>query len=409
MLRGEVAVFLSCSEKFKEGVARPVRDALAAHGLRAIIVSDEPPLPGSGPGEARAEPYLDASSAFAALCAADYELSDGSKYPRASVIDEIQRALSRPHLRDRAQILKAPGVLLPSDITPTYDSLDVTKPAVAAEVILKQLQHWGITGAAETPAVEPHRIRAWQPDDVDAVLAGRPPADHDEACRRVYPLLRDRSEDRRRWIARELCREIMEAGRERRALAAAALLRAVAGLDAVLVPDEMIETLAAHPRYQARACAAQLLRDRAALTPLDVPVEVLGRLAKPGAEDWLVWAPAMAAVQDLVLHRRDAYVIFWALAASADARDRFAVAAALRAVAGTRPAAVARTLAEQLARDPDELVAAKAAEVIAVTEHGPALYLTGTSVAGATAPATAAPGATDAAGACPGPPGSRGS
>ncbi len=394
MLRGHVAVFLSCSEKFKEAVARPVRDALAAHGLHVIIVGDEPPLPGSGPGEAQAEPYLDASSAFAALCAADYELSDGSRYPRASVVAEIQQALSRPHLRDRAQILKAPGVLLPSDITPTYDSLDVTKPAVAAEVILKQLQHWGITGGAETPAAEPHPIRAWQPDDVDAVLAGRPPADHDEACQRVYPLLRDRSEDRRRWIARELCREIMEAGREARALAAAALLRAVAGLDAMLVPDEMIETLAAHRRYQARGCAAQLLRDRAGLAPLDVPVEVLGRLAKPATEDWLVWAPAMAAVQELVLHRRDAYVILRALAASAEARDRFAVAAALLAVAGTRPAAVARTLAQQLARDPDELVAAKAAEVMAVTERGPA---------------AATPGAAGAAGTCPGPPGSGGS
>jgi hypothetical protein len=365
MLRGQVALFLCCSEKFKEALAWPVRDALAAHGLHVIIVSDEPPLPGSGSREARAEPYLDASSAFAALCAADYELSDGSKYPRASVVDEIQRALSRPHLRDHAQILKAPGVLLPSDITPSYDGLDVTKPAAAAEVILKQLQHWGIAGRA----AEPHQTGAWQPDDVDAILAGLPPADHDEACRRVYPLLRDRSEDRRRWIARELCGEIMEAEHEARARAAAALLAAVSGLDAMLVPDEMIEALAAHPRYQARACAAHLLRDRAAVAPLGVPVEVLGRLAKPGTEDWLVWAPAMAAVQELVLHRRDGYVILGALAASADARDRFAVAAALLAVAGTRPEAASRTLAEQLAGDADELIAAKAAEVMAATEH----------------------------------------
>jgi hypothetical protein len=368
MLRGQVAVFLSCSERFKHSVAWPVREALAAHGLRGIIVSDEPPLPGSGSRVARVGPYLDASSAFAALCAADYELSDGSKYPRANVVEEIQQALGRPHLRDRAQILKAPGVLLPSDMTPSYDSLDVTKPAAAAEVILKQLQHWGIR-AAGTPGTAPHQMGAWQPDDVDAVLADPPPADHDEACKRVYPLLRDRSEDRRRWIARELCREIMEGGREARALAAAALLRGVSGLDAVLVPDEMIEALAAHGRYQARACAAHLLRDRAALAPLDVPVEVLGRLAKPGAEDWMVWAPAMAAVKELVLHRRDAYVILQALAASGDACDRFAVAAALLAVAATRPAAASRTLAEQLAGDADELVAAKAREVMAAIEH----------------------------------------
>jgi GNAT superfamily N-acetyltransferase len=367
MLRGQVAVFLSCSEKFKETLARPVHDALAGQGLRGIILGEEPPLPGGSTAEAGA--YLDASSAFVALCAADYELSDGTRYPRASVIDEIQQALSRPHLRDRTQVLKGPGVLLPSDITPTYDSLDVAKPAVAAEVIIKQLQQWGIAGPGESPAAPPHHVGAWQADDVDALLAGAPPADQDEACRRVYPLLRDRSEDRRRWIARELCRETMESARDARALAASALLQAVSGLDAALVPDEIIEALATHPRYQARACAAQLLRDRAAVAPLDVPVEVLGRLVLPGAEDWLVWAPAMAAVQELVLHRRDAYVVLESLGASADARDRFAVAAALLAIAQVRPAAVARGLATRLADDADGLVAAKAAEVMSATEQ----------------------------------------
>ena len=48
MLGGQVAVFVSCSEKFKETVAWPVRDALAEHGLRGIIVTDEPLLPGTG-------------------------------------------------------------------------------------------------------------------------------------------------------------------------------------------------------------------------------------------------------------------------------------------------------------------------------------------------------------------------
>jgi hypothetical protein len=121
------------------------------------------------------------------------------------------------------------------------------------------------------------------------------------------------------------------------------------------------------------ACAANLLRDRAASAPFGVPVELLGRLATPGSEDWLVWAPAMAATAELVLHRRAAYVIFESLAASADARDRFAVAVALLGVAAVRPAAVARGLAQRLAGDPEPLIAAKAREVITaiekVTEH----------------------------------------
>jgi hypothetical protein len=370
MLRGQVAVFLSCSEKFKPSVAWPVRDALAGHGLRVVIMSDEPPLLSvSGNAGTKAEPYLDASSAFVALCTADYELSDGAKIPRANIIDEIQQAVGRPHLRDRTQILKSPGVLLPSDITPTYDSLDVTKPAVAAEVVLKQLQQWRIGPAPAGSVAAPHPVSAGGPDDVCALLAGLPPGDHDEACRRIYPLLRDRAEDRRRWVTRELHREVVGSDDQARALAAAALLEAASGLDALLVPNEMIEAMAAQPRYPARACAANLLKDRAASAPFDVPVELLGRLAAPGTEDWLVWAPAVAAAQELVLHRRAAYVIFESLAASADTRDRFAVAVALLGVAAVRPAAVARGLAQQLAGDPDPLIAAKAREVMTAIEQ----------------------------------------
>ncbi len=369
MLGGQVAVFLSCSDRFKHGLAWPVRDTLAGQGLRVIIISDEPPLTSVGGEETKAEPYLDASSAFAALCTADYELSDGTKYPRANIIDEIQYALGRPHLRDHAQVLKSPGVLLPSDITPTYDSLDVTKPAVAAEVILKQLQQWGIVPAPESAAAAPHHVASWEADDVDALLAAPAPRDRDDACARIYPLLRDRSEDRRRWVANELYREVMEPKNKTRELAAAALLEAASRLDAALVSREMVETLASDPLYPARACAANLLRDRAAAAPLDVPVEVLGRLVAPSTEDWFVWAPAMAAVQELALHRREAYVILESLAASDDVRDRFAVAVALLGLAGVRPAAVARGLAERLSGDPDPLIAEKARDVLAATEQ----------------------------------------
>jgi hypothetical protein len=96
---------------------------------------------------------------------------------------------------------------------------------------------------------------------------------------------------------------------------------------------------------------------------------VLGRLALPSTEDWFVWAPAMAAVQELALHRREAYAIFSSLAASDDARDRFAVAAALLGLAGVRPDAVARGLAERLSEDPDPLIAEKARNVLSATEQ----------------------------------------
>jgi hypothetical protein len=366
MLRGQVAIFLSCSERFKPELAWPVRDALTGEGLCTVILSDAPPLPGAPDDpEAKAEPYLDASSAFVALCTADYELSDGSKYPKASIIDEIQQARTRPHLRDRSQVLRSPGVLLPSDITPTYNSLDVTKPVAAADIILGQLQLWGIV--AVSPPAAPHPVGTEATDDVNVLFPGLESGDHAEARRRVYPLLRDRGEDRRRRIAAELHRKTMEPD-DARTVVAASLLRAVAGLDARLVGGEMIEALAAYPGYPARACAANLLLDRAVLAPLEIPLEVLGRLAMPSVEDWFVWAPAMAAIQELVLHRRDAYAILDALAADGDARDRYAVADALLTVASVRPAAVAQDLARRLAEDPDPLIAAKAREVLAAVE-----------------------------------------
>ena len=200
------------------------------------------------------------------------------------------------------------------------------------------------------------------------LFAGLEPGDHDEARRRIYPLLRDRGQDRREGIARELHRQAMEPD-DARALVAATLLQAVSGLDAALVPGELVEALAACPGYPARSCAASLLLNRAALAPLEVPIEVLGRLAVPSTEDWFVWAPAMTAVQELVLHRRDAYAILEALAAGDDSRDRYAVAEALLAVAGVRPVAVARDLAERLAGDPDPLIAARAHDVLAAIEQ----------------------------------------
>ena len=220
MLGGQVAIFLSCSDKFKQAVAWPVREVLGEHGMRGIIVGDEPALPSTGDDhEARLEAYLDASSAFVALCTPDYGLSDGTSYPRASIIDEIQRAVTRPRLRDRCQVLKAPGVQLPSSITPTYDALDVTRPVGAAEIIVQQLASWGeLPGQAGQPAA------AAGPgggvSDLDALLAGLQPDDQDAARRGAYGLLRGRDTAGRREIAGVLYQAVL-AGAEHPANGAA--------------------------------------------------------------------------------------------------------------------------------------------------------------------------------------------
>jgi hypothetical protein len=374
MLGGQVAVFVSCSEKFKEAVARPVRDALAEHGLRGIIVTDEPLLPGTGAQpDAKVESYLNASSAFVALCTADYALSDGTTYPRANIIDEIQLASLRPQLRDHSQILKSPEVLLPSSITPTYDRLDIASPADAAAVILKQLEAWGVTNPPPLPraaaaAADPDADTGTA-DGLRALCDGLRPDDRGEATRQAYRLLTDGSEYDGQRMARALHREVLEGPDRAGQLAGAALLGAMARLQASLISVEMIEILAAGMDYPARSCAAHLLRDRATVAPLDVPLPLLGRLAMPSAEDWYVWAPAMAAVKELVLSRRDACAILESLCASAEPQDRHAVAQALLDVAAVRPAAVARDLAERLVEDPDPLVARLAQDVLTAIEH----------------------------------------
>ncbi len=87
MLNGRVVVFLSCSEKFKQDVALPVRDGLARHGVHGVIVSEEPMLPRtSGEPESKIEAYLDASDAFVALCTPDDQLQGGSFHCRLNII-----------------------------------------------------------------------------------------------------------------------------------------------------------------------------------------------------------------------------------------------------------------------------------------------------------------------------------
>lgn len=111
---GRAAVFLSCSERFKERVAVPIRLALAERNIHGIIVSDESLLPGaSGDPESKVDTYLDASDAFVALATPDDQLGDGTMQTRQNIIEEHGRARSRPKLRQRIQVVRLSRRLLP--------------------------------------------------------------------------------------------------------------------------------------------------------------------------------------------------------------------------------------------------------------------------------------------------------
>ena len=308
--------------------------------------------------------YLDASDAVVALCTPDEELSDGTIQCRQNIIDEVQRARSRPGLSDRIQILKAPSVRLPSNINPTYEQLDVDDVSAALEVITRQLRAWGVL--ARSP--EPAPAAPTEPVSVDDLIDGVDLGDHDEAGRRSYRLLTMESRESQSAVVDRLIRFLITtasaAGDE--VHRASSVLEAINRLDSSLISIDAIESLARSPDFTARSCAAYLLWDRAEVAPNDVPLGLLGRLALPAREDWYVQAPAMAAAKLLLLKRRTARVIFDGLAASNDSDERFAVAAALLDVARVDPTAVPYDLVEKLCRDEHELVAAEARRVLAV-------------------------------------------
>jgi hypothetical protein len=143
----ERGIFISCSERRKEAVAWPFRDRLAELGTRAFIVSDEPRPRGTWTPEEKVDAFLERSDAVVVFATADLEAGE-DRFTRPNIGDEIGRARSKPHLRDRVCVLKEHGVTLPSNIDPAYESLDLSDLDAAFDRALVQLAEWGVLDAA---------------------------------------------------------------------------------------------------------------------------------------------------------------------------------------------------------------------------------------------------------------------
>jgi hypothetical protein len=363
MLDGQPVVFLSCSERYKDQVAVPIRAALAAQGVRGIIVSEEPRLPGqSDEPDGKVNSYLDASDGFVALCTPDDQLQGGSFHTRQNIINEWERARSRP-LRGKIQVFKAPAVELPTNLNPVYDPLNLHDPASIAEEIMSQLRTWGVLGREPEPAPAPSVA---PPATAAEMINGLELGDQGEAEGRAYELLNTQSRQSQAAAVEALAAFLRQTSSEGgdEVHRAGSVLEAINRLDPSLVSDDLIEELANSGDFAKRSIAATLLWDRAEVAPHEVPLGLLGRLALPSTEDWYVQAPAMAAAKQLLLHRRSARIIFDRLAASNDFEDRYEVAAALLDVARVDPNTVPRDLAELHARDEHELVATQAQELV---------------------------------------------
>jgi hypothetical protein len=136
-------VFISCSERQKETLARPFKDLLTENGMRGYVVSDEPRPEGTWTPEDKVDAYLDMSDAVVVFATADLQAGD-DRYTRPNIGDEIGRARSKPHLRNRVCVLKEHGVTLPSNINPAYETLDVADKEGSFQRALLQLDAWGL-------------------------------------------------------------------------------------------------------------------------------------------------------------------------------------------------------------------------------------------------------------------------
>ena len=369
MLEGRPVLFLSCSERFKADVALPIHHALHLQGVHAVVVSEEPMLPRTGwSPDDKVESYLNASDAFAALATPDDALGDGSIQCRQNIIDEIQRARSKPHLRDRIIVLKEPSVRLPSNISPTYERLDVAAIGTAVHTILRQLDAWGVL-----PASTPTPLSTEPPIAIGALIEGIGLGDQDKASARAYENALTVSRADQLWAVSQLLQRLEDPDESPGTHILTTVLEAIARVDHSLVPIEKIEELAHSEDTAKRIAAVFLLWDLAESAPGFVPLGLVGRLARPADEDWYVGAPAMAITKLLMLRRQHARLIFDRLACSANATDRFEVAVALLDLASVDATAVPIDLARHLSKDADDLVSQKGWEVLTaianVDEH----------------------------------------
>ena len=154
-------VFISSSERQKDALARPFKELLARNGIHGFIVSDEPRTDRAWTPEEKVDAYLDRSDAVVVFATGDLE-AGGDRYTRPNIGDEIGRARSKPHLRDRVCVLKEHGVTLPSNIDPAYESFDPFEPYEGFRRGLIQLREWGFS-IEHLPDVPPAGARRGGP------------------------------------------------------------------------------------------------------------------------------------------------------------------------------------------------------------------------------------------------------
>jgi hypothetical protein len=303
MYKGRPCVFLSCSERFKERVAQPLKAGLADAGVYGVIVAEEPHPAGVRPEPgAKVDYFLDQSDAMVALCTPDDQLQDHTVQPRGNIIDEMQRAWSRPHLATRVQTLKERTVRLPSNINPTYDRLELDDPAANLRRVLRQLAEWGVLPAAQpTPAAE---ADARPGDRIGDLLDGLSLGDWDEAERRTLEAFGSLSKSDQAAAIRQLADYLLATSDQTQMHVAAMLIEQAGRLDPSLIPTTLIERFATNAATPRRMCATGLLgterqrrRARCPLTSCNASLPQHERTGTSSPRPWVACASCCCIVR----------------------------------------------------------------------------------------------------------------
>jgi hypothetical protein len=353
MIDGRTAIFISCSEKYKEQVAYRFRDLIEAMGLRAVIVSDLPKPAGAWDPEDKVNSYLDRSEGVLVLATPD-ELAGEAWRTRPNIIDEIARARSHDALRGHICVLKESSVQLPSNINPAYDSLDLSDLTPALTFFVRQLVEWGFAASF----VDPESVPALaSPSPVEEELAAGLRMDDPRA---IQCHVRSQLDARRKSEQRSYVAQIVSVLRnsqhwETRATAAR-MLEAAADIDPNLITFDLIEELARDEDFSVRSSASLILYLLSLSTPGVVPIDLVARLAQPSTEDWYVYTPALSALQEVALSRQEAMERIELLAKTPDRDTRERVAYVLLDIARVKPAVVPPALIERLKEDAEPTV-----------------------------------------------------
>lgn len=145
MLAGQPLILISYSERFRSTVAQPVADRLAAYGVRAVLVGEEPMPAGldSHP-DAKVTYFFDLADMVVFLATPDDRVESGELHTRQNIVDELRRGLERQHLKHKLLVFKADDVVLPSNVNPVYEPLPLDEPEWIAERVVRQAREWGL-------------------------------------------------------------------------------------------------------------------------------------------------------------------------------------------------------------------------------------------------------------------------